>query len=156
MGFHGPPRIPGFAYAGGYCYHLVLRTFGHARHFETAQVVADVLLQIRQRASLDGFAVAAYCFMPDHLHLLVEGGTADANLKRFVAEFKRRSGYAFARERKTRLWQGGYYDHVLRSDEDLRTCARYVLANPVRAGIVASPADYPFLGSDLWPIAEIV
>ena len=47
------------------------------------------------------------------------------------------------------LWQAGYYDHCLRGDEDLRLQARYILENPVRAGIVESPRDYPYSWS-LW------
>ncbi|BAU72594.1 Transposase [Metapseudomonas furukawaii] len=48
------------------------------------------------------------------------------------------------RNRSGRLWQKGFHDHALRSDEDVKTVARYVVANPLRAGLVERLADYPF------------
>ena len=41
------------------------------------------------------------------------------------------------------LWQCGFHDHALRREEDLLGVARYVVANPVRAGLVARVGDYP-------------
>ncbi|MFK5927062.1 MAG: hypothetical protein QM483_10570 [Desulfuromusa sp.] len=40
------------------------------------------------------------------------------------------------------IWQKGYHDHALRDDEDLRQVARYIVANPVRAGLVVRAIDY--------------
>lgn len=45
------------------------------------------------------------------------------------------------------LWQRGYYEHVLRSEESALQKARYILANPVRASLVEWPTQYPWLGS---------
>jgi len=41
------------------------------------------------------------------------------------------------------IWQPNYYDHGLRHDEDLRKIARYIVANPLRAKLVAQIGDYP-------------
>ncbi len=41
------------------------------------------------------------------------------------------------------MWQKGFHDHAIREEEDLRAVARYVVANPVRAGLVQSVRDYP-------------
>ena len=41
------------------------------------------------------------------------------------------------------LWQEGFHDHALRKEEDLVKLARYIVANPLRAGIVSKIADYP-------------
>ena len=41
------------------------------------------------------------------------------------------------------IWQAGYYDHALRIEEDIQTVARYIVANPIRAGLVQKIADYP-------------
>jgi len=41
------------------------------------------------------------------------------------------------------VWQKGYYDHAVRCDEDLRRLARYMIANPLRAGLVERIGDYP-------------
>ena len=67
---------------------------------------------------------------------------------------KQRSGAAYALKSGEPLWQKGYYEHVLREDEDSKEIAHYIIANPVRAGLVQSPDDYPFIGSDAWSIVS--
>ena len=42
------------------------------------------------------------------------------------------------------IWQKSFHDHALRADEDLRMVARYIVANPLRAGLVEQINDYPF------------
>jgi len=42
-----------------------------------------------------------------------------------------------------KLWQPRYYDHIVRSDENLLAIAEYTLANPVRKGLAATPEDLP-------------
>jgi putative transposase len=42
------------------------------------------------------------------------------------------------------IWQSSFHDRALRSEAELKPAARYVIANPVRAGLVASVRDYPF------------
>ncbi|MGH9387032.1 MAG: transposase, partial [Vicinamibacterales bacterium] len=54
------------------------------------------------------------------------------------------------------LWQGGYYDHVLRDSESFLGAARYIVMNPVRAGLVQRSEDYPLLGSTEYSLAEIL
>ena len=49
-----------------------------------------------------------------------------------------------------RLWQQSFYDHALRKAEDVLDVAAYIFENPVRAGIVDDPADYPWSGSLVW------
>ena len=56
---------------------------------------------------------------------------------------------------KRPLWQEGYYDRVLRPEESEAMVARYIIENPVRAGLVTRPSDYPFVGSDEWSLEEI-
>jgi putative transposase len=92
-------------------------------------------------------AIVAYCFMPDHVHLLVEGLSEDADIARLVSVAKQRTGYAYGRLVSHRLWQPGWFDRVLRPSDDGREVLRYLLANPVRAGLVSDPSSYPFSGS---------
>jgi REP element-mobilizing transposase RayT len=94
--------------------------------------------------------------MPDHLHLIVQGTRADADLPSFVSSFKQQSGFDHARTNDTRLWQAGYHDRVLRRDESVLTTIAYVLNNPVRARIVQRPEDYPWSGSDQYTIDELL
>ena len=59
------------------------------------------------------------------------------------------ASYAAGKWIHGRLWQSGYFERVLRDEEDAHDVARYILQNPLRAGLVATPQDYPFLGSAL-------
>jgi hypothetical protein len=94
--------------------------------------------------------------MPDHLHLLVEGQTERSDAKKFMALAKQYSGYYYQHEFKARLWQRYGFERVLRSDQNARDVARYIVENPVRAGLVTKPDDYPFLGSSLYSIPELM
>ena len=69
---------------------------------------------------------------------------------------KQFSGYHFKQRSLTTLWQRYGYEHVLRDDEATWSAARYILENPVRAGLVAQVEEYPFLGSMVYPVREIL
>jgi putative transposase len=93
----------------------------------------------------------AYVVMPDHFHWLIslEG---HFDLPRLMASLK---GYT-ARHIKERidlggdpLWQEGYHDHALRREENVQAAARYIVANPLRAGLVERLGDYP-LWDAIW------
>jgi REP element-mobilizing transposase RayT len=94
--------------------------------------------------------------MPDHAHVLVEGTTADACFKQFMKRLKQSSGQSYAHRAKCRLWQEGYYDRVLRSEEEVKIVARYIIDNPVRAGLVREVQEYKWVGSDRWSIEELI
>nr|ART39273.1 H491 [uncultured bacterium] len=83
--------------------------------------------------------------MPDHAHWLIELGTRD-RLAQVVNRLKSASARAAnpVLRRRGALWAAAYHDHALRDEEDLRAVARYLVGNPVRAGLVAQVGDYPF------------
>ena len=93
--------------------------------------------------------------MPDHVHMVIGGRAGSADARRFVALGKQRSGYWFANVHGVRLWQEGWFDRVLRDDDDPTAVIRYVVLNPLRARLVARLADYPFWGSQRYSRAEI-
>ena len=92
----------------------------------------------------------AFVVMPDHLHWLFALQN-DWSLAKVMQSIKGRSAYQiqkFRRERgeiaaNQRLWQEGYHDRALRKEEDLQQLAHYIVANPIRAGLVSKIADYP-------------
>ena len=94
--------------------------------------------------------------MPDHVHYLMEGRSASADFRHFVKSAKQSTGQTYAHKKKRPLWQEGFFDHVLRPEEPEILVARYILENPVRAGLVRRVQDYPYLGSDMWSIDEIL
>lgn len=98
--------------------------------------------------------VSAYCYMPDHLHLLVAGQSPASDGKAFIAKSKQLSGYAFRRETKEQLWQRYAYDRLV-TPYTVHDVVRYILANPVVAGMVSLPLDYPYSGSEVWNREEL-
>ena len=54
------------------------------------------------------------------------------------------------------MWQSGYYDHVLRQEEDRLRVTAYLLGNPIRAGLVTRIGDYPFWGSAVWSRNDLI
>jgi REP element-mobilizing transposase RayT len=78
--------------------------------------------------------------MPDHLHVLVVAGAAPKSLSQMVRDVKVFS----SRAARTSLWQRGFYEHIVRSDEILETIAFYIVGNPVRAGLAEHPEDWPW------------
>jgi putative transposase len=101
-----------------------------------------------------GFRLLAYCFMPDHLHLLVEGSGA-SDLARFIKAFKQETSFDYKRRVGRVLWQRSYYDHVLRGPDELRPAVEYILGNPVKAGLVEDPSGFPFMGGELLAAALV-
>ncbi len=91
----------------------------------------------------------AWVVMPDHMHWLFQLGE-QITLSDVLKSFKARSAISINRHlnRKGRLWQRSYYDHALRKEEDIRDVARYIVANPLRAGLVTKIGNYP-----LWDAA---
>jgi len=151
-----PRRIDGISYVGFNRYFLTFCVRDRARLFDQEAIVNSALLQFRKTAALEQFSIIAYCFMPDHVHLRVEARDDRSDLKRFAKLAKQRSGAAHALADGGRLWQEGYYERILRDDDAPRDIARYIIANPVRAGLVTSPLEYPHSGSDVWPLNELV
>jgi putative transposase len=79
-----PPRLSGCYYRGPRRYFLTFATYKRREHFHNSEVVAMVVRHFRRTARREGFAILAYCVMPDHVHLLVEGTTPQSDLRRFV------------------------------------------------------------------------
>ena len=151
-----PRRIDGFSYFGPHRYFLTFCTRSRARIFTDPAIVSETVEQIRRTSQDERFALLAYCVMPDHVHLLVEGSSETSDLRRFVKLAKQRSGAQHALKHGGALWQEGYHDRVLRAEDDMRLIARYILENPVRAGLVQHATEYAFSGSDLWTMADLV
>lgn len=85
-----------------------------------------------------------WVLMPDHWHGLVEVGEMD-ELSLVVRRIKGISARAVPRNRSGgSLWAPGFHDRALRKDENLRSMARYVVTNPMRAGLVDNIGLYPF------------
>jgi len=151
-----PRRLPEFQYIGLHSYFLTVCTDRRHRAFEDLEFGQWSVSQLLQQAQSRRFAVVAYCLMPDHAHLLLQGQSDDADLKRMVLSWNTLTGHQWRQRAGRRLWQTGYYDHVLRDGESMLGVARYILMNPVRAGLVANAEGYALSGSGEYTVPEIL
>ena len=151
-----PRRLDGFSYLGPQRYFLTF-CVRHRQHvFTNPYVAALVIDHFRRTSDKWSFALLAYCVMPDHAHLLVEGTHEDSDLRRYAKRLKQGSAQAYAHRFGCALWQGGYSEHVVRRQDDARPIALYILDNPVRAGLVRHPSEYPYLGSGVWELKDLL
>ena len=144
-----PIRLARQVYEGNQAHSVTVGTARRAASFGDEDVVTIGRNALSEAAGRHGVDVLAYCFMPDHFHLLVEGRDG-GNLIDFMKLFKQLAGYRYKRMFSRPLWQKGYHDHVLRREEDIGAVARYIPANPVRAELVEAMQDYPYSGGILF------
>ena len=103
-----------------------------------------------RRAQEAGHATSiAWVIMPDHFHWLIELHNGD--LPKLVQATKSRCTRLINQKRDlyAPVWQKGYFDRALRREEDLKAMARYIIANPLRAGLVDRVGNYP-LWDAIW------
>jgi putative transposase len=119
-----------------------------------ADAVHDAFVRFSHRAYAEhGVAVGRYVIMPDHIHLFVCGPN-DFELGRWMGMLKQCLEKVVAvaaspigrRLQKTPTWQRRFFDHVLRNEESYAQKWEYVRVNPVRAGLVTDPDDWPYAG----------
>jgi len=114
---------------------------------ETFKVFEEALLYSLNRHNCSAYI---YLFIPDHLHMIIKGEESHSNIKRAAELFKQKTGFWLSKFNNQYKWQKDYYDHVIRSSEDIKNQILYVLNNPVRASIVDNWKEYKFIGSTLY------
>ena len=119
------------------------------RHPAFADLARGQWLEIKllECSAMHKFTMHAYCVMPDHLHMVVQGADAASHLLKFVDNFKQRTGFEYHQTCGQWLWQSRFYDHILRRGDHVEDVASYVWWNPVRAGLCRNPKQYPLSGS---------
>jgi putative transposase len=130
-------------------YLLTTNTLGREPVFKDVFLGRLVVGQFRQ-AQDQGFANSlAWVVMPDHFHWLIE--LRKGSLSELMQRTKSLSAKAvnLRLNNKISLWQRGFHDRALRREVDLVFMARYVVANPLRAGLAERLGDYP-LWDAIW------
>src|SRR5262245_6395864 len=113
-------------------------------------------MQFLRAAREHHLEITAYCFMPDHVHLLVHGLGDSSDCRAFIKSAKQYSGFYFNRTYHQRLWQRYGFERVMRANREVAFTIGYIVANPVRAGLVEHPSDYAHLGSHRYTVAELL
>ena len=125
--------------------YLLTTVVRHRRPVFADLLLARLAIAELRRCDQEGWSgTLAFVLMPEHLHWLVQ--LRRGTLAQLMQRFKSRSAGAINRElghSGQKFWQAGYHDHALRDGQDIRALARYVIANPLRAGLVRRVGDYP-------------
>ena len=100
---------------------------------------SDIARTLDDRAEALDIKLVAYCVMPDQVHILaIPHGTV--SLIEYVQQSLTTRTYWECGGRG-KLWQRGFYDHILRRDEAMQDVARYIIGNPIRAGRVTDSME---------------
>ncbi len=127
-------------------YFITACTFMRMRILANDQIHAEFRNYCNQSA-VRGIKVVCYTLMPDHLHLFVRIPQRTIQLSAWMKSLKNTlSKHLRSQQLTAPHWQKGFFDHVIRSNESYAEKRHYVLNNPVRAGLAASPEDWPYGG----------
>lgn len=146
-----PHRLPAAVYVGQRAVAFTACVCTHVHLFVDAETVGVMDGLLREAAEHYHCAIVIYLFMPDHLHTVlmsIDDGDPLSAMKRF----KQRSSYWLAHHRPGVHWQKDFYDRIVRTEREFRNHIRYILNNPVRAGLVDDFRIYPFKGSTVFEI----
>lgn len=138
----------------GQIYSVTSVTFKRERVFHDFYLSRIVVQAMRYHEFAGNAETFAFVVMPDHFHWLFTLN-GQMTLARLVGSVKGYSANCIQKIRRERemidavhpLWQEGYHDHALRQEEDVKSVARYIIGNPLRAGLVENIGDY-----SLWDV----
>lgn len=140
-------RLPREYYRGKISVAFTLCLKGDAQAFISHEIIA-IFTDILTSASIkEGCIVPIYCFMPNHQHIIITGTCIDSDIWKAIVSYKQKTGFWMSTNKPEIGWQKDFYDHIIRTNEDIATQVRYVLDNPVRKGLVSVWQEYPFKGS---------
>ncbi len=135
------PRLtlPGFAH------HVIQRGNNRQAIFASPADYQTLLDLLAENARKFGVSIHAYVLMSNHFHLLATPQTPDG-LPQMMQALGRRYVRYFndSQQRSGTLWEGRYKSALIQSERYLLACMAYIDLNPVRAGLVATPGDYPW------------
>lgn len=129
----------------GYPHHIIQRGNNRQAIFAAAadyQTLLDLLIENAKKFDV---AIHAYVLMSNHFHLLATPQTLEGLPQMMQAVGRRYVRYFNdAQQRSGTLWEGRYKSTLIQADRYLLACMAYIDLNPVRAGLVAHPRDYPW------------
>jgi len=125
-------------------YHVTTVTCERQPLFLDLRNARDVILSLRQQQELGSVSSLCFVVMPDHLHWLF-ALRGKKNLATVIRSVKTRSSRMIngRHGRFGSIWAPDFHDRAARYDDDILAMARYIVGNPVRAGLVPSIRFYP-------------
>ena len=150
------PRIAGVA-PGGMVYHVLNRGVGRMRLFVTDADYAAWERVILETLALSPMRICAYCWMPNHWHLVL-WPEKDGQLSTFMQRVTNRHTQRWQRAKRRvgygHLYQGRFKSFPVESDDHFYSLVRYVERNALRAGLVERAEDWPWCSLSRRPASE--
>jgi putative transposase len=128
----------------------------HGHHWLKDKRIALIVMQKIHSFENERYELLAYCIMPNHVHLLVEliaeqaikhkGITANYPLTDTIRLIKGSTAREcnFILKRTGSFWHHESYDHYVRDEQELERIIKYILYNPVKAGLVKEWTEWKF------------
>lgn len=127
----------------GYPHHIIQRGNNRQPIFATNADYELLLALIDEHARKQHVAIHSYVLMTNHFHLLATPETAEGIPQMMQAVGRRYvRTYNLRHARTGTLWEGRYRSTLVQAERYLLACMVYIDLNPVRAGMVADPAEY--------------
>ncbi|WP_366923744.1 transposase [Metallumcola ferriviriculae] len=125
-------------------YHVILRGINRQIIFEDDEDYEKLLETLKQHKDISGCKIFAYCFMSNHIHLLLKEGEEDlgTTFRRIGATYV--YWYNWKYNRRGHLFQDRYKSEPVETDRYFLTVLRYIHHNPLKAGIVKKLSIYPW------------
>jgi putative transposase len=126
-------------------HHIILRGNNRQAIFHSDLDREHLLATLKEVAAQYRVAIHAYVLMDNHLHLLATPPAAEALSRMMQSLGRRYVGWFNARHQRTgTLWEGRFRAGLIEGERHLLACMRYIELNPVRAGLCAEPAQWPW------------
>ncbi|BCE00380.1 REP-associated tyrosine transposase [Marinicellulosiphila megalodicopiae] len=131
----------------GHIYFITFNTFNRIPYFDSFSTAAKFCRQIQINENTTDAQWLTWVLMPDHFHGLVQFN--NQSLNQVVSDLKGRSAFLINQHlaRTGQLWQKQYFERAVRKDENIKSIARYIVANPLRKKLVDDVKSYPYWDS---------
>lgn len=125
-------------------YFITSNTKNRQAIFAEFHLACKAIQGFTDKDKLQDGRLLCWVLMPDHAHWLIQLGK-EKNISSLVASMKAAATRQLRSQGFTEpVWQSGFYDYALRKEDDVVHVARYIIANPIRAGLVKSVRNYPY------------
>ena len=125
-------------------YHIMLRGINKQNIFEEPEDYKKLTDLLAQCIEIDGITVYGYCLMSNHIHLLLKQGAGplETAMKRLASKYA--VWFNVKYQRGGHLFQDRFKSEAVEDPPYFLTVLRYIHYNPVKAGDVKAPEDYPY------------
>ena len=135
---HGKNLRKGRFSEPGRIYAITVVTRNRQPIFQDFTLARFLIGILRRHEEMEFAQTLSFVVMPDHFHWLMKLGH-----KQNLSQVARGVKSIFSKKAGRSVFQKGFYDHAVRQDEDIQEISRYMVMNPVRAGLVTHYNDYP-------------